>query len=309
MNIHKKFFSKIGGNYFIYAILSVIFQIILVNCIFQLNPEYITDVNIVTILSSVSNYILPFPILYWLMNKLERVELEKTNINVKTFILYIGISFTLMWIGNITGLIITALLGGAIQNDISNPIHELVNSTSIWLNLILIGIIAPIFEELILRKLIIDRTIKYGAKVSIIISAVIFSLLHANLNQFFYTLLLGGFFAYVYIKTGRIIYSIILHSFINLMGSVVSVMFANHILNIQNSLTVMDLGMILAYFLLIIICLAIGVYGLTKINKARFRGSKTQIALKHPMRTVFLNYGMILFIGYFIFKIISQALA
>ncbi len=309
LNINKKFFSKIGANYLIYVILTLIFQIILVNIISLIQPEYLNDINMQTILSSIACYILPFPIIYWLMNKLEHVEIEKRSVDAKKFIIYIGITCVLMMIGNQIGLGITALLGGAIQNDIANPVHNLVNNTNIWLNLILLGIMAPIFEELIFRKLLIDRTLKYGAKVSIILSAVLFALIHGNLNQFFYTLLLGGFFAYVYIKTGKVTYTIILHTIVNIMGSVVSLIFSSSLMNIQNSYSTVDLIIVIGYTLFVLIFFIIGIYGLKDFKRARFNGIKTQIPLKYPFKTMFLNYGMILFVGYFILQITAQALS
>lgn len=308
LNIHKKFFSKIGANYLILGIIAIIFQIIIVNIISMTNPKYLSDINILTALSSLCSYILPFPIFYWLMKKLDDVEIEKKSVGAKTFILYTGITITLMWIGNIIGLIITMLLSGAMQNDISNPVQELINSTDIWINLVLISIIAPICEEILFRKFLIDKTIKYGAKVSIILSAVLFAFFHGNLNQFFYAFLMGGFFAYVYIKTGRITYTIILHAIVNFMGSVVSLILANSVANIQTSLNPIDALVILGYLAIILTFILIGLYGLTKIKKARFNGSKTQISLKNPFRTVYLNYGMILFILFFIGEMIYQVL-
>ena len=102
---------------------------------------------------------------------------------------------------------------------------------------------------ILFRKFLIDKTIKYGAKVSIILSAVLFALFHGNLNQFFYAFLIGGFFAYVYIKTGKITYSIILHAVVNLMGSVFSIILANTINNIQINFTPLDGAIILGYML------------------------------------------------------------
>lgn len=61
------------------------------------------------------------------------------------------------------------------------------------MNLALISIIGPIFEEILFRKILIDKTIKYGARISIIISALLFGLFHGNVNQFFYAFLMGGF--------------------------------------------------------------------------------------------------------------------
>ena len=308
LNIHKKFFSKIGANYLILGIMAIIFQIIIVNIISIINPEYLHNINIVTTISSLCNYILPFPIFYLLMKKLDSVELEKTNITVKKFILYTGITITLMWIGNVTGLIITMLLSGAMQNDIANPVHQLINSSDIWINLLIISIFAPICEEILFRKFLIDRTIKYGAKVSIILSAVLFAFFHGNLNQFFYAFLMGGFFAYVYIRTGKITYTIILHAIVNFMGSVMSLILANSVTNIQITPNPVDAVIILGYIVIILSFLLIGLYGLTRIKKARFNGSKTKINLKNPFKTVYLNLGMILFILFFIGEMVYQVL-
>ena len=308
MNQHKKLFSKIGRNYLILGILAIIFQIIILNILAMTNSEFLNDINSLTCISSICNYFLPFPIFYWLMKKLKNTKIEKNNLNIKTLILYMGISLTLMWIGNIIGLIITMLLSGAMQTVINNPVQQLINSTNIWLNLIIISIMAPICEEILFRKFLIDKTIKYGAKISIILSAVLFALFHGNLNQFFYAFLIGGFFAYVYIKTGKITYSIILHAVVNIMGSVFSIIFANAVNNIQINFTPLDGGIILGYILILVISLIMGIYGLTKIKKARFNGEKTEISLKSPFKTVFLNYGMIIFILFYIFEIVYQVL-
>lgn len=299
MNPTKKFFSRIGSNYLIFGICTIVLQFIILNILAITNPTMAGNINIITIISSLCNYILPFPIFHWLMKKLESQKIEKHNAGVKTFITYIGITLTLMWIGNLIGLAITNLLSGAIQNDISNPVQNLINSTDIWLNLLLISIIAPVCEEIIFRKFIIDRTIKYGANVSIVLSAVIFALFHGNLNQFFYALFIGGFFSYVYIKTGKIVYPIILHIIVNVMGSVVSLIFAQALFNLQTAINPLDMGILIAYLIFVFGSFAIGAWGLS-----RFRPQKLECSVK----TVFLNPGMICFIGFFIIIIVRQML-
>lgn len=308
LNIHKKFFSKIGFNYLVLGIIAIAGQMIIVNIINITNPDYLSNFNIIALVSSFCNYIMPFPIFYWLMKKFETVKLEKQSVNAKTFILYVGITFTLMWIGNVLGLIITSILSSTIPGDITNPVHELINNTDIWFNLIIISIIAPIFEELLFRKMLIDRSIKYGARVSITLSAVMFGLFHGNLNQFFYAALIGGFFAYVYIKTGKIIYSILLHAFVNLMGSVVSLILANAVMSLENSINPLDLTIVLLYFIMFAVLVILGIIGLSRYKQAKLNGSKTEITLKYPYTTMFLNLGMICFMVFFIFEMIMQAI-
>ena len=310
MNSNRKFFSKIGFNYLIYIISSLIITIIIANIIAATKPEIINNINISTVISAICNYILPLPILIHLMNKIKSTRPEIHKINIKTFLKYLCITITLMWIGNLTGTIITTILGGAIQSDISNPIQNLINSTDIWLNLLLISIIGPIFEEFFFRKLLIDRTIVYGAKVSIILSAVIFGLVHGNLNQFFYSALIGGFLGYVYIKTGRITYTIALHMIINLIGSVVSLSLNNSISSLSTgTINPIALIFVISYFTMLIISLFIGISSIWDYKKAKFNGEKTEINLKNPLKTVFLNTGMICFVLFFIIKMILQAIS
>lgn len=232
------------------------------------------------------------------MKKLDSENIEKESLSIKTILLYFCISYSLMIIGNIIGLAITALIGNAIQSDIANPIQNLIHSTDMILNLIIISIIAPIFEEIIFRKLLIDRTIKYGAKISIILSATMFGLMHGNLNQFFYAFLLGGFFAYVYMKTGKIIYTIILHITLNLIGSVLSLFVVESMNAItQEIYTNLDISIILIYLLFIIIATLIGLYGLIKYRKLDLAKIKAKIELENPLKTAFINPGMICYIG------------
>ena len=134
MNANKKFFLKIGFIYLAYSIASILFLIILSNIIAVIRPEILNNINIATIITAICNYVLPLPILLFLMRKLDSTEIKKNNLGFKTFLKYLCITFTLMWIGNITGTIITNLLSFTIQNDIANPIQNLINSTDLIIN-------------------------------------------------------------------------------------------------------------------------------------------------------------------------------
>lgn len=308
MNADKKFFSKVGFTYLIYAIAAIIIQVILINIIGAVNYDLINDFNSLTIISAICNYVLPFPILYYLIKKLDSQTLEKDTITIKTFITYIAITLTLMLAGNIIGLAITTLINIFTSLDVSNPVQNLINSTDIWLNLLLISIIGPIFEEIIFRKFLIDRTIKYGAKVSILISALIFGLFHGNLNQFFYAFLLGGFFAYIYIKTGKIKYTIILHIIVNLMGSVVSLFVISSTNNIiSGPIQPLDLVIVLAYIMIMLVSLLIALIKILRDYKnIDLKEIAGKITLTEPVKTVLANPGMILFIGFCIALMIRQ---
>lgn len=302
----KKYFSKIGLNYLILILLTVIFQIIIVKSIAIFDIKILNNYTIQTIIGVICSYFLPLPIFIYLMNKLDSRTIPQQSINKITFIKYISITLVLMWIGNMIGLAITALISQLISSEIINPIKQIINHQSIYMNILIICIIAPVFEEIIFRKFLIDKTIKYGAKISILLSALIFALFHGNLNQFFYAFLMGGFFAYVYIKTGKIIYPIILHMIINFIGSIISTIFINSLNHLISSTgTPLDLFIVMLYAIIVLSAIIIGVYTiLDKYGKIKFK--KPEITLNNPIKTSLINVGIILFIIYTLLKIIKS---
>ncbi len=86
------------------------------------------------------------------------------------------------------------------------------NSVPMW---ILAIVVAPIFEELIFRKVVLDRIGSFGETPAVLCSALIFGLAHQNAGQFFLAFLLGLLFARIYLRTGKIIYTMLLHFMIN----------------------------------------------------------------------------------------------
>lgn len=291
------------------ALIPIIFQIIIVNILALTgNINILHNINNQTIITSITNYILILPIFILLMRKIESTNIDKENINIKTLLKYMCIALTLMWIGNVIGEIITYLIGVSMANEVIDPIESLINNSSIYINLIVISILAPIFEEIFFRKLLIDRTIKYGAKLSILLSALMFGLFHGNLSQFFYAFILGLFFSYVYIKTGKIIYTIILHAFVNFFGSVASVFLNSSLQNIPQEISMANIGdisIIVVYGLILLIAWIVGLYAiLSKYNKLELNDSYREIYLEKPVSTVLINAGMIIFILWEVYQIL-----
>ncbi len=88
----------------------------------------------------------------------------------------------------------------------SNPITEFIN----------LSIVTGILEEVVFRGLIYNTIKKVtGVKLAVFLSAVIFGAAHMNIEQFFYTSLLGALMALVYEKYGTIIAPIIIHATFN----------------------------------------------------------------------------------------------
>lgn len=123
-------------------------------------------------------------------------------------------------VGSLIGNWLNSLIGALLGHEISNGVSDLIERSPVWLILVVTVILAPVVEELLFRKLLMDRIGVYGDRISIVISAVAFGLFHGNFYQFFYAAMLGAVFAYVYSHTGKIRYTILLHAIFNFCGSV-----------------------------------------------------------------------------------------
>lgn len=86
-----------------------------------------------------------------------------------------------------------------------------------------ICIIAPIFEEIIYRGIILEQLHKrYGATKAIIISALIFGLIHANIHQGVNAFFIGLILGYIYIKTKSLLLCMFWHFSNNFLVFIVS---------------------------------------------------------------------------------------
>lgn len=91
-------------------------------------------------------------------------------------------------------------------------------------------IVGPLIEEVLFRYILLGNLKRFNNKiVSIILGSIIFSLMHNGIINIVYTFLLGLILGVIYLKKGKIMDSIIIHSFANLMSLYVTG-FNNYIL-------------------------------------------------------------------------------
>ncbi|MCR4814194.1 MAG: CPBP family intramembrane metalloprotease [Lachnospiraceae bacterium] len=169
-------------------------------------------------------YVIGFPILFLVLRKNEVVKPEKHKLSFGKYILYIPLMAALIVVGAVIGTILNYMIVLPFGVDPQNSTAIgaiMMNSNPFW-RILTAGILAPIVEEMIFRKFLIDRTYRYGEWVAIITSGLMFGLFHGNLAQFFFATLIGGLFAYIYIRTGQVWYTIGLHMILNLSTSVIT---------------------------------------------------------------------------------------
>ncbi len=130
----------------------------------------------------------------------------------------LGISFLAAYVGSYLAGIMNSLFSSLLGTTSESGLSSLSDRIPLWLFFLLTVVAAPIFEELYFRRFVTEKLRTWGNGTAIILSSLIFALEHGNVEQFFYTFLAGVVFAYVYLKTGKMRYSVALHAAFNLLG-------------------------------------------------------------------------------------------
>ena len=132
---------------------------------------------------------------------------------IKAFLVQTGLSMPVILISNIILTILGVTPHGMTADEIFGKNYVFY--------IILLLFFAPVMEELLFRRLFLDRLLVIGETGAIIVSAVLFGLPHAysqGIPQMFGTFLIGLVWAYVRVKTGKLWPGIILHIMFNLYG-------------------------------------------------------------------------------------------
>lgn len=167
-------------------------------------------------------YVIGMPALIVLLKKIPEQVPEKHSMKKSHFIVAAMMCFGLVYLSNFIGTAITWVIGIFKGGQVQNVMLNVTSTVSLPFIIIQMVIVAPIMEEYIFRKLLVDRMARYGQGVAVFMSGLMFGLFHGNLNQFIYAFTLGMFLAFLYVKTGNLKITIGLHMMINFVGGVVS---------------------------------------------------------------------------------------
>ena len=118
------------------------------------------------------------------------------------------------YVFNFLTLCLMGLIGLLRGAPVENPVDQ-IGVYPMALNVLLGCVIAPAAEELMFRRLLLDRLRPYGERFALWASALCFGLFHGNLSQFFYAAAIGLVLGYVALRTGGIWQPMLLHAMVN----------------------------------------------------------------------------------------------
>ncbi|MCT4619233.1 MAG: CPBP family intramembrane metalloprotease [Marinisporobacter sp.] len=137
----------------------------------------------------------------------------KWNLKILFAIISLMVGYVL-WYQNSIGIIAEKIplpegIEEAFENLLINPYSAVISIT----------IIAPIFEEIVMRGIMLEGFLnKYKPHNAIIFSALLFGMWHLNIPQFINATLIGLILGIIYYKTNSLILCIVAHMTNNIMA-------------------------------------------------------------------------------------------
>lgn len=225
----KRYFSRFGWFAFTFTLVNIVAQNVVAIVVSQFFPSVYSHWLFWELLSLIPLYGIALPISYMILRPLPTVLPIDDKWSIKEWLSGVCISMTLMLAGNYISNIFITFFQVMKGVSMENPIETSISSMPRWATLIFICVVAPVLEELFFRGLLCRKLLMLGEGYAIVLPAAFFALCHGNFFQVFYAFVLGCFFSFVYVRTGKLIYTIIYHVIINFLGSFVISIILDHV--------------------------------------------------------------------------------
>ena len=319
-------FNVVTFGMFIFGIVAIFFQYVLSYILYIVaisypQIRYADWLNYVFVL--IPMYVFAFPICSLVFKIAPKAPERDEKIPKSTLFAFFIMMIPMTLILNIFSIFLADILS---DGTATNPINEMVTEVNIW-QVATVVILAPIVEEIIFRKLLIDRTRQFGEKLAIFFSAFCFGAFHMKIYQMLYAFAMGLLLAYIYTRSGRIKYTIGIHMIFNFCGSVVPLTVTSLVsdetfaaLEAGNTAILYTLPtsqvfgfMIYLLYLLVelglfIAGIVIFIYFIVK-KKFYFKPATMELPKEKRFSTAFLTIGFLFFFAYCIYGTITNFLA
>ncbi len=179
--------------------------------------KYMTEITAIVSMASL-------PVFVWMMRKDRKEELTigfsmDWKVSWKKYFLVAGISIPLA-IG-LNNILILSEIGA--QSEAYQQTTAILYSPPFPMQLLCVGIIIPIVEEMMFRGLIYRRKrVESSMKRAMLFSAVFFGIYHGNVVQMIYGFISGLMLAYLYEKFGSLKAPILAHIFMNVTACILT---------------------------------------------------------------------------------------
>lgn len=226
----RKYFSRFFLSVFTFEIISFVLTYALIFAVAgrikYTAPELLENVDAIAVIENgiqfLAFYGIAAPLFLTVAAALPTVRPEKVKMGVGKWLVGLCICLLLMTAGGYISNILVTFIDMISGGTLVNPVETMLDQTSLWVDILFVVILAPILEELFFRKLLCDKLLALGEGVAVVVAGIIFGLAHGNFFQMPYALLVGFALSFIYVKTGKLIYTIGYHMALNFVGGVIA---------------------------------------------------------------------------------------
>lgn len=221
-DLARQVFSVCAGIAAI-TLISTVVQVILLEILKETAPSLFSHGWFAVLFSSVPMYLvaMPLSLCFFRVGKPQPPRVGK-RVSVSALLGLVALCFAITVVGNLVSDFLQTVISKLTGEPAVNEVSAVAMKTPFWANLLFMGILAPILEEIFYRKLVIDRLRAFGDLPAVLLSGVLFGLIHGTVSQVVYAALFGILAGFVYVYTGKLRYSIALHLSLNLVGGVLT---------------------------------------------------------------------------------------
>ncbi len=210
----KKAYTRTG-----FAILAfvLLFNLVVIGAelvlfsVFKLKSISIETALLLNLLGEVG---VALPVYLLVIKKIPSYKPEKKKMGAGNFLAAICMMYAVSIAGSFIASLINSIILSSAGVSSDSSIGVFFDNGFVFTAIFSV-IIAPVVEELVFRKFLIDKLRVYSEKNVILLSGLSFALMHGNVEQFFYAFFIGLLFAFIYVRTGKIRYTITLHFIMN----------------------------------------------------------------------------------------------
>ncbi|AEJ24931.1 conserved hypothetical protein [Streptococcus equi subsp. zooepidemicus ATCC 35246] len=171
--------------------------------------------------SYLGSYLISIGVLIYYLHQKDNKLFSFRKLSIHHIVLYV-VLFLAFWY--LTDLVSKIVQESQNTDGVNNVISKYINTPKIYIILIALAILGPVFEELLCRGLLMTSYFKESRfYMDIVLSASVFSVLHLigfswGWVEFLYYFLMGALFAIIFRMGNSIYYSIIAHIVWNIIS-------------------------------------------------------------------------------------------
>lgn len=214
---NKRHFSALGFALAVYTVVFLAASVLIMMVARGISSEFAESDFFNYLLPPVSLYVCALPFLLIFCAVIKGQPPEKKKISGGAWALYLMVCFGVMNAGSQISQILMSILTAIGLSELP-AMSENMDGPAFWMYFVYCVIIAPVGEELVYRKILIDRTRKYGCFISALLSGLTFGFMHGNLYQLFFAFGVGFVMAHLYYRTGKLSLTIGIHAVINFLS-------------------------------------------------------------------------------------------